>query len=226
MVNIYIDGESHFIRSEACFHNLHSNKPLESAVYSPPALGIMSYPNKNETIPILRVKRECKFFWDRQYAAYLNDLGLRSINRDIRKAVFFSSFSGNEDRLHSIRVFIREEGFEPRIIHERKQLEKRRDNQKKTSQLIYKAKGVDIGLAVRLLEDAYLGVFDECFIFTSDVDFVPAIEIVRRLGRKVYVCGYQEGLGKNSALEYIPDRFIDLEERVKSYILSPQNQEP
>lgn len=219
MANIYVDGESHFIRSEACFKKLHGAELLlEAAAYNPNNIGTMSYPD--EAHPILRIDRKCKFFWDKQYVAYLDDLQLRSI-RNLRNAIYFSSAFGDEDLLHSVRTFIRQQGFDPQIILERRQLANQRETQRTTNQLIYKAKGVDIGIAVRLLEDAYLGVFNECFLFTSDIDFVPAIEVIRRLGRKVYVCGYGDGLGKNSALEYIPDRFIDLEERVKSYRPAP-----
>ena len=217
MSNVYVDGESHFIRSEACLQKLHGCEiPLESAQYDPGAGGLPSYPD--ETRPILRVDRRCKFFWDKQYPCPLNVIGLHSI-WSIRNAVYFSSASGDEDLLHKVRTLVRQEGFEPQIVMERRQLACQRDAERIANQLIYKAKGVDIGLAVRLLEDAHLGVFDECFLFTSDVDFVPAIEIARRLGRKVYVCGYKDGLAKNSALEYVPDRFIDLEDRVREYKL-------
>jgi len=217
MSNVYVDGESHFIRSEACLQKRHGIEiALESAEYIPTAVGTPSYPD--ETYPILRVDRRCKFFWDRQYVPFLDDFRLHSI-RGIRNAVYFSSASGDENLLHNVRTLVRQEGFEPQIVMERRQLACQRGTQLTTNQLIYKAKGVDIGLAVRLLEDAYLGVFDECFLFTSDVDFVPAIEIARRLGRKVYVCGYKDGIGKNSALEYVPDRFIDLEDRLRQYKL-------
>src|SRR5262249_26828909 len=156
MVNIYVDGESHFIRSEACFQKLYGDQvSLEVAVYNPNAVGTMSYPD--ETPPILRLNRKCKFFWDKQYVAHLDDLRLRSI-RDIRNAVYFSSASGDEDLLHSVRTFIRRQGFEPQILLERRQLANQRETQRTLNQLVYKAKGVDIGIAVRLLEDAYPGV--------------------------------------------------------------------
>jgi hypothetical protein len=69
MANFYVDGESHFIRIESCLQKLHgAHLALEAAVYTPKAVGTMSYPD--ESRPILRVDRACKFFWDRQYVAF------------------------------------------------------------------------------------------------------------------------------------------------------------
>ena len=78
--------------------------------------------------------------------------------------------------------------------------------------MIEKAKGVDIGLAVRMLEDAYENCFQVCFLFTSDIDYLPVIKALRRMGKCVMVMGYRDGLGKNTPLEYVPDQFIDLGE--------------
>jgi uncharacterized LabA/DUF88 family protein len=65
-------------------------------------------------------------------------------------------------------------------------------------------------LTVRLLEDAYRRIFDVCYLFTSDVDYAPLIRAVQRIGQKVIVFGYRDGMGNNSELEYVPDAFIDL----------------
>ena len=216
MANIYVDGESHFIRSEACFQKLRgSHLSLASAEYVPKAIGTMSYPD--DTSPLLSIDSKCKFFWDKQYIAFLDSVHLLRSSRNVRNAVYFSSVVGSEEELHRVRTCIRQNGFEPQITLEHQTLAKRREAERKTNRLIYKPKGVDSAMSVRLLVDAFNGTFDECFLFTSDVDFVPAIEVVRRLGRKVYVCGYRDGLGKRSALEYVPDRFIDLEERTEKY---------
>ncbi|MCK4817271.1 NYN domain-containing protein [bacterium] len=216
MVYVYIDGESHFIRTEERFKKLHGPKAkLEFSEFAPKAMGHLSYPNENK--PLLILDRKCKFFWDKQYVHFLSENKfLRSI-KNLERAVYFSSVTGDENLLHKTRVFIREQGFEPRITLELSTLAKRRENELTKNNLIYKAKGVDIGLAVRIIEDAYQNIFHECFLFTSDIDFIPIIQVIQRLGKKVYVCGYRDGLGKNSELEYVPDFFIDLSERVKKY---------
>ena len=81
--------------------------------------------------------------------------------------------------------------------------------------LIEKPKGVDISLAVRMLNDAHLQSFDDCHLYTSDADFVPAINAVRALGKQVYVHGYMNGLADRSDLLYVPDQFIDLEQMLR-----------
>ncbi len=78
-----------------------------------------------------------------------------------------------------------------------------------------KAKGVDIGLSVRVLEDAYHNIYDSCYLFTSDIDFLPVIRVLQRLGKKVIVFGYIDGLGNRSELEYVPDAFIDLSDHMR-----------
>jgi len=102
-------------------------------------------------------------------------------------------------------------GFEPQILKELSELTKRRSNILRSEGVIEKAKGVDIAIAVRMLEDAQRNVFQVCGLYTSDVDYIPVIEVVKRMGKAVYVFGYRSGLGRNSPLEYVPDRFVDLE---------------
>jgi len=78
---------------------------------------------------------------------------------------------------------------------------------------------VDIGLSVRVLEDAYHNIFSSCFLFTSDIDFLPVIRVLQRIGKKVLVFGYMDGLGSRSELEYVPDAFIDLSDHMrKNYV--------
>ncbi len=133
------------------------------------------------------------------------------------RAVYFTSFAGGDVDLHEVRTFIRSQGFEPQVIKETSQLADQREHRRERSGWIYKPKGVDIGLAVRVLEEAHRDIFDRCFLFTSDVDYLLVIEDVRRTGKSVVVCGYPSGLGDRSALEYVPDLFINLEDRVKQY---------
>ena len=124
--------------------------------------------------------------------------------------VYFTAFAGEDDTLHALRVRLRENGFEPQIVKERRSLAKQRENVRGNEGIIEKPKGVDIALAARMLEDAHRNVFKECILFTSDVDYIPVIEAVQRTGKMVFVYGYQNGIGKNSALEYVPDAFVDL----------------
>ena len=63
-----------------------------------------------------------------------------------------------------------------------------------------------------------------CFLFTSDIDYLPVIEAVRRMGKAVYVFGYGDGLGEHSRFEYVPDQFLDLGKRMNSnFVRNPLN---
>jgi uncharacterized LabA/DUF88 family protein len=105
---------------------------------------------------------------------------------------------------------IRELGLEPHIVHEEGKLTKHRENVLAKENVIEKAKGVDIALSVRMIEDGYRNNYQYCYLLTSDVDYLPVIESVRRMGKQVFVYGYKDGLGKNSPLVHVPDRFVDL----------------
>src|SRR5207237_4110148 len=122
--------------------------------------------------------------------------------------VYFTSVTGGEDELHRAKVHIRTHGFEPQVIFELKKLADQRANLLKQEGVVERAKGVDIGLAVRMFEDAHADTFDRCLLYTSDADFLPLIRAVRRLGKTVIVVGFREWLSQRSALEYEPDFFI------------------
>jgi|SRR5579883_614247 len=187
---VYVDGESHYMRArESCLQafgdvgamdKLRSNLPMARAV----------------------VKHECQFFWDAGY--------LYTVRPD--KVYYFTSVvTGSENDLHDYHVFLRTRGnVEPYIIHEKSQLQKRREDIREKSGLIEKPKGLDIALTTKLLEDAVNDNFTHCHLFTSDVDYIPVIEAVKRLGKVVHVYGHRNGLGKHSKLEYIPDEFHDI----------------
>jgi uncharacterized LabA/DUF88 family protein len=60
--------------------------------------------------------------------------------------------------------------------------------------------------------DAYSGNFDTCYLFRSDIDYLPVIEAVRRMGRHVIVVGFGEGIARDSPFLYVPERFVDIGE--------------
>ena len=133
------------------------------------------------------------------------------------RAVYFTSFSGSPDECYKETVLIRELGFEPYVVHEDKQLARQREAALATTNIIEKAKGVDIALTVRMIEDAYRDNYQTCHLYTSDADYLPVIEAVRRMGKQVYVFGYKDSLGKNPRLLHVPDRFVDLGEVMQRY---------
>ena len=191
-MHVYVDGESHFIRSAECIRQVFGEESTMETLATklPKDFG-------------LTFDKRCKFFWLSSY-----DLSISVVEK--KKLVYFTSCTGDDDLLHELRSFLRAKGFEPRIIKEVGTLAKQRDNVLNTDGLIEKPKGIDIALGVRVLEDAQRNTFDECCLFTSDVDYIPVIEAVQRMGKSVAVYGYRNGLGKNSSMTYVPDVFYDL----------------
>jgi uncharacterized LabA/DUF88 family protein len=133
------------------------------------------------------------------------------------RAVYFTSLSGTEAELHQARVFLRESGFEPEIVLEPADLKKGRENLEAQTGVRKSAKGVDIGLAARMLEDAHRNNFNKCVLASSDIDFLPVIKTFRAMGKDVVVMAYRDGIGRDSAFEYAPDDFIDLRELMKKH---------
>jgi len=200
--HVYIDGESHFIRSEQCVKEM-----LQRDITLADYVELMrqdrerfKQQNGIEVVYHRVVVPQCKFFWDGDADPSLKEA----------VKVYFTSCTGDEDALHGYRLRLRSEGFEPQIVKERASLAKQRGNSLTNEAVIEKAKAVDIALAVRMLEDAQRSVYTHCALFTSDLDFLPVIEAVQRMGKSVWVYGYRSGIGKNSPLEYTPARFVDL----------------
>ncbi len=61
-----------------------------------------------------------------------------------------------------------------------------------------------------MLDDAYHGNYDWCFLATSDIDYLPVIKAVRRMGKQVVVIGYGEAIAKDSPFLYLPETFFDI----------------
>jgi hypothetical protein len=74
-----------------------------------------------------------------------------------------------------------------------------------------------------MLEDAYHDNYDWCVLATSDIDYLPAIRAVRRMGKQVFVMGDKEAIGENSPFLYLPERFFDIGQEFmqRTYLKSP-----
>jgi uncharacterized LabA/DUF88 family protein len=72
-----------------------------------------------------------------------------------------------------------------------------------------KAKGVDIQLTVDILTNVYMNNLDAVYLVSGDGDYVPVLKEAIRYGKHVYVGALPSGF--NNELEYIADKFIDLE---------------
>jgi uncharacterized LabA/DUF88 family protein len=68
-----------------------------------------------------------------------------------------------------------------------------------------KRKGVDISIAVDSLTLAHNNSLDIVFLMTGDGDYLPLIEALMRMGKRVYLGALSDGLYKK--LPYSVDRF-------------------
>lgn len=185
---VYVDGESHYIRNEDKAKKLDGFTTLSKVQ----RVG-------NSQGQDVKIRDDCHFFWDSAY--------LHTLIPD--RKVYFTAFTGNDNVFQEAHVYLRSQQFEPFIIKEDKGMRDRRRSKLVDSGVIEKPKGADIGLAVRMIEDAVMDNYEVVGLFTSDADYLPVIKAVRRMGKYVIVYGFKENLG-NPELEYVPDEFIDL----------------
>ncbi|MDO9598822.1 MAG: NYN domain-containing protein [Azoarcus sp.] len=213
-VYVYVDGESNYIRTEAAFRKRYGEDASLSEATFCHSRGLEgSYPDPG---PVLRHRSEFQFFWDTSYGRMLRGPIER---RAMAKVYYFGAVQGDEDAIHNAAVYMRSNGCTPMLVREAKQLALRRHDRRQQRKLIEKPKGVDSLLVARLLDDAYRGNFDACVLLTSDADFIPAIEIVQRLGKPVLVFGFESGLSERSKLLHVPDVFLDLDPHVQTAYL-------
>ena len=73
-------------------------------------------------------------------------------------------------------------------------------------------KEVDVALATRLVSCAYKDLYDTAIVVSGDRDFVPAIEEVQSLGKKVEAAAF---IGSTSySMENIPDVYTSLDKLI------------
>jgi uncharacterized LabA/DUF88 family protein len=199
---IYVDGESHYIRSTACIKDLlgpNADLTQITTLDKSDAAKIHVYPQSN-------------FFWDDHL---ILQIGVGE--QHIRRRVYFAAIPGDSPAVYRAQVSFRNAGFEPQVIKELSQATKQRKAILETDAVIDKPKGVDIMLAVRMLEDAYRNNYQQCLLFTSDVDYLPAIQAVRQFGKQVVVFGFNKGLAADSPFLHAPDYFVDLTKEMKRW---------
>lgn len=205
---VYVDGENHYIGAERTWRKLYGEYATLDMIRPED-----SYIHPNDCFfpvePRIRLHHTAKFFWD---ALMIYNTRLHGAGTIPRRAVYFTAMPGNQEVMFQANQFIRQAGFEPLLLNEAAPQGKRRAERLKNENLLIKPKGVDINLTVRMLEDAHNDNYDQCWLFTSDKDMLAAIRAVRRMGKRVWVMGYGEQVGKDSPFMYEPDAFVDLED--------------
>lgn len=189
----YVDGESHFCRLENAWKQLHGPDAT---------LDRLRHTTHSAAAMILYIPT-AKVFWMRHWSPG-------------QRTMYFTAASGDEAQLHAIQAKMRDFELEPNVAHERTQLANRRRTALENAQVIEKAKGVDIAITVKMLEDAQAGLYDACNLYTSDIDYLPLIHAVKRIGKKVFIHGLTSGLARCSPFHHAPDKFVDLGEILKN----------
>ena len=126
-----------------------------------------------------------------------NTEGVEELQLLAVRAYYYTSATGSEEVIDSIKRNLRDIGFQPTVFKKLKSQGR--------------SKGVDIALATDLLSNAYRNNYDVAVLVAGDGDYVPLVEEVKRLGKIVYVVffGTEGGLSPN--LQLAADDFGELE---------------
>jgi len=74
---------------------------------------------------------------------------------------------------------------------------------------IYTEKGIDASLSTDLLWYAFQNAYDIAILVSGDADFIPAIERVRLLGKRVEIWTFKHSIGKELKSKVDKVNFID-----------------
>jgi len=113
------------------------------------------------------------------------------------RAYYYTSVQGSEDKQLSVRERLRGLGFDPQVFKK----EKARGS-----------KGVDITLTKDMLSHGFHGHYDVAILVAGDGDYLPLIEEVKRLGRRVFLAFFVDN-GLNPNVRLAADHFFDITKR-------------
>ncbi len=71
------------------------------------------------------------------------------------------------------------------------------------------SKGVDISLTTDLLSNAFTNNFDVALLFAGDADYVPLVEQVKRLGKRLLVLSFSSRLSEELRLSSDQTHLVD-----------------
>jgi uncharacterized LabA/DUF88 family protein len=212
---LFIDAENHFLRATAVAEEIIGS-PNAACAMSKAKLRLRPISGFPDDINGERFgwDPEIQLFWDCELLS--RGSLLIDLQANVARAIYACACTGDEDKAHEMRVRLRNYGFEPLVVREPKNLRQKRVDARERLGLIEKPKGCDIAIATRMVADAATDLYECCFLFTSDADFLPAIEAVRRMGKVVWVFGFASALPERSPYLYVPDRFVDLRPHLES----------
>jgi uncharacterized LabA/DUF88 family protein len=126
------------------------------------------------------------------------------------RAFYYTSSFGDQDDANRVRESLHAAGFQARVFAKGKKVKPPRcphcDHELEGPQR-KSTKQVDIAMVTDILSNAALDNFDVALIVSSDSDFIPLIEEVKRLGKIVYLWGV--GSAVKSSLRLACDYYYD-----------------
>ena len=111
------------------------------------------------------------------------------------RSSYYTSLTGTHEEVSDVKQALWNLGFQPEVFKRNKPGQK--------------AKGVDIALTKDMLSNAFLGNYDTAILVAGDGDYVPLVQEVKRLGKRVHVCFFPTD-GLSPDLKLASDCFIDL----------------
>jgi uncharacterized LabA/DUF88 family protein len=123
------------------------------------------------------------------------------------RSFYYTSCVGSEEALDEVRDQLWTLRFEPHVFKKDKQSQK--------------TKGVDIALTKDMLSHAFRGNYEIARLFAGDGDYVPLVEEVKRLGKRVEVCFV--GSATSPALNLATDVFKDITADVQNWGFDSKN---
>ena len=153
-------------------------------------------------------------YWKKSFFLWVPDLmgyqvwpgaaGPQTVEDRAIRATYYTGFWGNtaKDELEERLLWL---GFDPVVL--KKPTKPSADPSKENEPA--RSKGVDIALTKDMLSHAFYGNYDIAVLIAGYGDFVPLVQEVKRLGKRVHVGFFQEE-GLSPELRRTADHFFDL----------------
>lgn len=124
------------------------------------------------------------------------------------RANYYTAYTGDEPALNELRADLKKLTYSSQIggfnqngyVHPK--VFKKEAKQAKT-------KSVDVNLTIDVLRAAYTDAIDKVIIVSGDGDYIPLYEEVMRLGKRVFVAAFKNGL--NPLVPNAVDQFFPLD---------------
>lgn len=121
-------------------------------------------------------------------------------NYNIVRRYWFASYGGDEPYFEKYQRILHKHSFDPKLY-------KRRNA---------KEKGVDIGLTLAMMRNAYQENFDVALLVAGDKDYVELVDETKRYGPRVHGAFFSEGL--SGTLKVTCDHFYEIPIQTGQYL--------